>query len=204
MKNKFIVIEGIDGSGKTTQIDILAKRLADGGFDAAVTAEPTDGAAGKLIREILSGKKKIAPSALAALFLADRIEHNQNSGNGIKKLLSEGKTVLCGRYYYATFAYQGLECGFDWLFGQNLGCADILKPDICLFLDIPPEICMDRINKSRKLSEIEIFENIEALRKIRENYLTVFGHLKGSENIKIIDAAGSEDEVSRQIYNIIK
>ena len=91
--SKFIVVEGLDGTGKTTQIKILAEYLKSKGADVEITAEPTAHPTGKLIRRILSGEVPATPWSLAALFLSVRIVHNTNSEDGIETLISEGKTV---------------------------------------------------------------------------------------------------------------
>ena len=158
MDSKFIVIEGLDGSGKTTQTKIIAERLEKRLIKTHVTAEPTKNTYGKLCREYLSGRPA-SKTLCAAVFTADRIDHNTDPDNGINAHLKRGETVLCDRYYYSTLAYQGVDVGMDWLKGLNLGCEDIRKPDLCLFLDLTPEVSMQRINSARSSDDIEIYEN---------------------------------------------
>ena len=129
MDSKFIVIEGLDGSGKTTQTKITAERLEKRLIKTHVTAEPTKNTYGKLCREYLSGRPA-SKTLCAAVFTADRIEHNTDPDDGINAHLNRGETVLCDRYYYSTLAYQGVDVGMDWLKGLNLGCEDIRKPDL--------------------------------------------------------------------------
>ena len=99
---KFIVFEGIDGSGKTSQINLVAEQLRERGEKVHVTAEPTDYETGRYLRRILSGSESGSSDIYlqAALFLADRIEHITHPEHGVKKYLDEGYTVLCDRYYY--------------------------------------------------------------------------------------------------------
>lgn len=202
MDSKFIVIEGLDGSGKTTQTKITAERLEKRLIKTHVTAEPTKNTYGKLCREYLSGRP--ASKALcAAVFTADRIEHNTDPDDGINAHLNRGETVLCDRYYYSTLAYQGVDVGMDWLKGLNLGCEDIRKPDLCIFLDLTPEVSMQRINSARSSDDIEIYENIPYLTDIRARFYEVINMLKDDENIKIIDASRSIDEVADDIENAI-
>ena len=99
MNGKFIVIEGLDGSGKTTQLTALAQNLRALGYAVAETAEPTASTTGGLARDALSGFTPRTGAEIAALFMADRVAHNVNPINGIGKLLSEGRIVLCDRYY---------------------------------------------------------------------------------------------------------
>ena len=202
MDSKFIVIEGLDGSGKTTQTKITAERLEKRLIKTHVTAEPTKNTYGKLCREYLSGRPA-SKTLCAAVFTADRIEHNTDPVDGINAHLNRGETVLCDRYYYSTLAYQGVDVGMDWLKGLNLGCEDIRKPDLCIFLDLTPEVSMQRINSARSSDDIEIYENIPYLTDIRARFYEVVNMLKDDENIKIIDASRSIDEVADDIENAI-
>ena len=202
MDSKFIVIEGLDGSGKTTQTKITAERLEKRLIKTHVTAEPTKNTYGKLCREYLSGRPA-SKTLCAAVFTADRIEHNTDPVDGINAHLNRGETVLCDRYYYSTLAYQGVDVGMDWLKGLNLGCEDIRKPDLCIFLDLTPEVSMQRINSARSSDDIEIYENIPYLTDIRARFYEVINMLKDDENIKIIDASRSIDEVDDDIENAI-
>ena len=202
MDSKFIVIEGLDGSGKTTQTKITAERLEKRLIKTHVTEEPTKNTYGKLCREYLSGRPA-SKTLCAAVFTADRIEHNTDPVDGINAHLNRGETVLCDRYYYSTLAYQGVDVGMDWLKGLNLGCEDIRKPDLCIFLDLTPEVSMQRINSARSSDDIEIYENIPYLTDIRARFYEVINMLKDDENIKIIDASRSIDEVADDIENAI-
>ncbi len=109
MEGKFIVIEGLDGSGKSTQIRLLAERLRSLGREVFETAEPTPSATGGLIRDALSGFTRRTGAEIAALFMADRVAHNVNPINGINVMLAQGRDVICDRYYYSSLAYQGRE-----------------------------------------------------------------------------------------------
>jgi len=200
-RGKFIVFEGLDGSGKGTQIRMLEKKLLDARRNVTLTAEPTDTAIGGMIRDALSGNHKRTPSELAALFLADRVQHNTDPKKGIISLLNAGKDVICDRYYFSSFAYQGIDVGLDWVMKMNLDCPDILKPDVCIFLDVDPDICMQRIDSSRAFTEI--YEKASTLKKIRSRFFEVFEKLSVAENIKIIDAARSPEEIANDIEKIV-
>lgn len=200
-KGKFIVFEGIDGAGKSTQISLLEKRLKSEGINVVTTAEPTASAMGGLIRDALSGASPKGPYELAAMFLADRITHNVSPIYGIQKMLNEGTYVICDRYYYSSFAYQGKDADLKWVMDINLDCPQILRPDICIFLDLDPHQSAKRIGESRAF--LEIFENIEALEKIRSRFFDVFSLLSDNENICIIDAARSIEEIAEDIYNSV-
>ncbi|MBR3596123.1 MAG: dTMP kinase [Clostridia bacterium] len=199
--SKFIVVEGLDGTGKTTQIKILADYIKGKGKDAVITAEPTSHPSGKLIRRILAGEVPCDPFALAALFLSDRIIHNTDSEDGIEKMLSEGKTVISDRYYYSTFAYQGHETDLSWTMDMHFSCPKIRRPDLVLFLTMSPEKCIERIRANRPDEAIEIYENTESLTKISRQFDTVFDILKEKENIVYVDADGTVEEVSRRLFD---
>lgn len=193
----FIVFEGLDGSGKGTQISMLAKRLESEGAKLAITAEPTQFATGGLVRDALGGLTRRTQSELAGLFLADRIAHCSNPVSGIGALLKDGCTVVCDRYYYSSFAYQGMDTDLKWVMDSNLNCPDIIKPDVCVFLDVPPEECDRRIAAGR--ASREIFEQIETIRRIREKYMEVF-RLLPEHNIKIVSAIGTPEEITERVY----
>ena len=202
-KGKFIVIEGLDGSGKTTQTKILAAKLRDKGISVVTHAEPTGGEYGKKCREILSGVKKCTKSELALLFTADRIDHNVNDVDGINMHIEKGETVLCDRYYYSTLAYQGVDVGMEWLKTLNLDCEDIRKPDLCIFLDLTPEKSMERIYSNRSADQIEIYETQDYLTSIRKRFYNCLDSLKDSENIVVINADGTIDEVAEKIETAV-
>ncbi len=197
--SKFIVVEGLDGTGKTTQIKILAEYIKAKGRTVEITAEPTAHPTGKLIRRILSGEVKTTPWSLAALFLSDRIVHNK-ADDGIERMLSDGKTVISDRYYYSTFAYQGHETDLDWAMDMHFNCPEVRKPDLVLFLTMSPEKCVERIRANRPDEAIEIYENVESLTKISRQFDTVFEKLKDRENIVYIDADGTIEEVSQRLF----
>lgn len=199
MSAKFIVIEGLDGAGKSTQIALLAERLRAMGRSVAVTAEPTESALGGLVRDALAGFTPRTGSEMAALFMADRVAHNMNPVWGIEKLLRDGSDVICDRYYYSSFAYQGQYTDEEWVYAINLGCPDIRKPDLCLFLDLDFEEARARMGGAR--AHLEIYENESDMRATRERYTEVFRRLEGRENIRLINAARPADEVADEIYS---
>ncbi len=199
-KGKLIVFEGLDGSGKGTQIKLLADEMKKEGRTVYLTAEPTSSSTGGMIRDVLGGFVKRDAYELSALFLADRIFHNVNPKNGIKQFLEQGIDVLCDRYYYSSLAYQGIDADLDWVMELNLGCRKIIRPDLCIFLDVDIDSCDERIEKNRL--EREIYENKSTQEKIRKRFFEVFEKLGKEENIKIIDAARDICEVSADIIKI--
>ena len=193
----FIVIEGIDGAGKTTQAELLEAHLRSLGRKTVRTAEPTPFPSGVELRAALGGKIKKTECQMATLFTLDRIEHNTHPTEGIGALLSEGYDVICDRYYYSTLAYQGHSTDYGWVKAMNLTCPEIRKPDLCIYLDLTPAQSLERINKGR--DTVEIYENEEKLMAVRGAFLRVFEDIGENENIKIIDAYRQIDEISRDI-----
>ena len=199
MAAKFIVFEGIDGAGKTTQIKLLRDALASRGIECYITAEPTDMPSGKKIREALSGRVKVTCAEMADMFATDRVIHNKDNEQGIDVTLAGGKTVISDRYYYSSLAYQGAELGYEHVARLNLENPDIRMPDICIFLDLSPEKSLERIGK-RADTPTEIYENYEYLEKTRRMFFDVFERLKErGERIEIIDASGSAEEIAAKI-----
>lgn len=199
-RGKFIVIEGLDGSGKGTQIELLCRALSE---KTAIhrTAEPTQYATGGLVRDALGGLTKRTPVELAGLFLADRIAHCQNPADGIEMMLSKGVSVVCDRYYYSSLAYQGMDIGLDWLLPANIDCPGIIKPDICIFLDVPTEEAERRIAAGR--ASREIYETPDAIERVRKMYFEIFGRIGEAHNIKVINAARAVDEVAGDVLNAV-
>ncbi len=197
-QGKFIVIEGLDGSGKSTQIQRLADYYKSKSEKVYVTAEPTDFETGSYLRRILSESQDKNMYLQAALFLADRLEHITHPEFGIKKYLDEGYVVICDRYYYSSFAYQGTATDMDWVMNLNLGCKEILTPDLCIFLDVNPNTCKERIDRVREKPEL-YEKDIALMSKIRENFLSVLKRLQHDQNIVIIDANKELEDVEKEI-----
>lgn len=200
MKGRFIVFEGIDGAGKSTQMEKLRQKLVSEGRKVFITAEPTQSVTGGILRDALSGNYRRTASELAAMFLADRVFHNVNESVGIKQALERGFDVISDRYYYSSFAYQGLDSDIDWVINMNFNCPDIKRPDLCIFLDLDAEKSKSRIDTNR--ATVEIFEQAEILDKIRNKFFDVFNRLK-DENIEIVDASGTVDEVAGKIASVV-
>lgn len=201
MRGRFIVFEGIDGSGKTTQARLLANRLEENGASVVMTAEPTELPTGKALREALGGKVKKSECEMAVMFVEDRIAHNIAPVGGIEELLESGAWVICDRYYYSTLAYQGQSTDYEWVKSMNLRCPQIRKPDLCIYVDLLPEQSLERISKGRET--VEIYENIETLSKVREQFLSVIRDLGETDNICIVDGYRGVDEISEDIYAIV-
>lgn len=196
---KFIVFEGIDGSGKSTQIKLLAEKLAERGIKTQTSAEPTKYPTGLAIREVLSGRVVVSDDELAVMFATDRANHNKNPDGGIDSLLDAGITAISDRYYYSSLAYQGVQIGLPRVMQLNLENPDIRRPDLCIFLDLEPSESLRRIEE-RHLSA-EIFETYEYLDKTRKTFVGVIDMLKEKgENIVCINAARSIEEIANDVF----
>ena len=196
---RFIVFEGIDGCGKTTQLHRLCEYLQSIGRSVCATAEPTDTTTGKLLRKALSGQDPRTPAEMAALFTLDRIHHNM-ADDGIKNNLENGLDVVCDRYYYSSLAYQGSLTDYEWVRRMNLDCPEIRRPDLCIFLDISPKKAIERIGARAQATEI--YEKEETLALFRDTFLRVFDTL--DDRVAVIDADGTPDEVFSRILTAVE
>lgn len=184
-KNLFIALEGIDGSGKSTQVKLLAESLTKAGHKVYNTFEPTKSDMGVMIRDIFSGKTESNQGTIAALFLADRFNHILNKTDGLLKKMEEGFTIITDRYYFSSYAYHSVHMPMDWVINMNKPCADLLRPDITIYIDILPEVSMSRITKNRESTEL--YETLENLTAVRNKYMEAFEILKKDEKVLIIE-----------------
>ena len=185
-KGAFIVIEGLDGSGKSTQAKLLVARLKKS-HRAVYTAEPSRGKIGRFIRNSILYSNARPPTLIETLlFAADRVDHVQNE---ITPALGRGKLVISDRYVYSSLAYQG-SAGLDlkWIETVN---ENALKPDLALFIDVNPAIVLSRLKRKKS-----VMENLETQRKVREVYLRYVD--KG--NLTRIDGNKLKNEVAEQIF----
>ena len=202
-KGKFIVFEGIDGAGKTTQVELLAQNLASLGREVSLSAEPTTLPSGKAIRRALSGEEPKSECEMAAMFVLDRIAHNINSEMGIRALNERGIDVISDRYYYSSLAYQGSATDYEWVKSMNINSPEIRRPDLCIYLDLLPEQSLERISRGRE--SVEIYENLETLTAVREKFLSVVEDLRrDGESIYVVNAARPASDIANEIFEIVK
>ncbi|OHD39407.1 MAG: dTMP kinase [Spirochaetes bacterium GWE1_32_154] len=191
--NNFIVIEGIDGAGTTTQCKLLNAGIKNSVF----TCEPTPGVIGKMIREILSGSVKVDKHTLALLFASDRSDHMYGV-NGISKI-SDAHTIICDRYILSSYAYQSLDVDDDFIISIN---SSFPIPAITFFIDTDVEECCRRVD-TRK--EKEIYEIKELQYKIREKYRIGIQKFKSiGHTIIEIDGNKSVEEINEDILSFFK
>jgi dTMP kinase len=204
----FISLEGIEGCGKTTQLEYLSSFLEDKGYPYVVTREPGGTAIGEKIRSILLDpeSKDLVPAAELLLYMADRAQHIDLL---IRPQLADGKIVLCDRYFDATIVYQGFARGLDTNFICNLHrlLFEDLKPDITLLLDLPPRIGLERAwkeldggNRCDTESRFEE-ETISFHEKVRAGYLEIARF--EPDRFKIIDASQELHQVQSDIRKLL-
>ena len=198
-RGKFIVFEGMDGSGKTTQMKALIKYLESKGEACYSTHEPTDSPFGGLLRSCLTGRVEADERAIAALFAADRLDHITNAVNGIEKKLVGGVNVLCDRFYFSSFAYNGEFVPFDWVVELNRPAREMLRPDLTVFIDLPTEESMKRVARR---GETERYETTEKQRKIRERFFEAFARFP-EEKIAVVTSEEDKDKTQTKIREAV-
>ncbi|MBE3063840.1 MAG: dTMP kinase [Spirochaetes bacterium] len=171
---RFVVLEGLDGSGTTTQMKLLAERLEREGRPHAATWEPTDGPVGSLIRSILSKRTPAHPRTVALLFAADRNEHLYEPGTGIAERTKRGEIVICDRYLFSSLAYQSLESDPDYVLALN---SAFPFPQLLVFLDTPVEVCQERLARR---GSAELYDGFAFQSRVRAEYLKAIERFRGT------------------------
>lgn len=196
---KFVVFEGIDGAGTSTQMRLLAER--DSGKKIAFTAEPTERPTGKFLRQILAGNEKVSSQTAAYLFAADRAEHLWGQG-GIVDQTKNGLTVVSDRYLFSNLAYQGVTCGEDLPKTLN---SPFPLPQLLFFFDISAQKSLERVEKRGEAKEI--YENEKFLSDTASRYRAIIDQYKklADDQMRIveIDATLPKEKISDLIWKEI-
>ncbi len=201
--SRFIVFEGIDGSGTSTQVRLLAQRIARSAPSCAlsVTAEPTSAETGRFLRQILKGTHKVHPGTAAHLFAADRHEHLYGT-DGIITHIERGGTVISDRYLFSSLAYQSIECGEELPYRLN---SSFPLPQLLFFFDIDPQTAMSRIARR---SSTEIYETLPFLEKTAAAYRRVIAGFEqdGAHGMRIVRIPAAEPiaEIASKIWNTVQ
>lgn len=206
MQPRFVVLEGIDGAGTTTQAARIAARLRDGGAVVHETREPTGGAIGTLLREVLTGAHVQAEASetqraaqLALLFAADRLDHLARE---VLPSLARGAWVVSDRYDHSSVAYQSVASGgavdVAWLRGLNRFAR---RPDLTVVLDVTPDVA--RARRLARAGARELFDDDALQRKLAAFYADLDRHF-GDERIVHVNADGSADEVERAVFAAVR
>ncbi len=186
----FICLEGIDGSGKTTAAHHLVESLKKRGYTVVYTAEPSKGAIGRIVREsILQGGRRLPRVLEAVLFAADRVDHMERE---VKPLLNEGKIVVCDRYLYSSISYQGADSTMlEWVREIN---KHAIQPDLAVYIDVPPEVVIDRIKRKKS-----IMETLQIQKKVRERYLS----LAAEGQLVMVDGNAEKSKVAQDVEDLV-
>lgn len=196
LKN-FIALEGLDGSGTTTQIRMIEKELRNKNIPFFTTCEPSPLPSGKLIRRVLRKEIEVEPETLARLFSADRYEHLYGRKEGIIAHLENDEIVITDRYLFSSMAYQSLDCGFEFVRDINR----YPLPEYLIYLRLSPKVCRQRM-KNRDMEELFDAEKIQM--RIIENYERGMDYYadSGMKTI-VIDGTGSPSEICSEIMREI-
>jgi dTMP kinase len=198
VRGRFIVLEGIDGSGTTTQLERAVAFIGSLGHRAVATREPSQGPVGRLIREALLGRlhmpdgSRMDGRTMALLFAADRIDHLQRE---IEPQLAAGATVVSDRYLLSSLAYQAEEADRAWVTGLARG---VLAPDLTILLDLPVEIAARRREAAGR--PIERYDADSYLAKVAANYREL---ARGDARVVTVDGAGAKDDVTTLVCRSI-
>lgn len=200
MRPSFIAIEGLDGSGGTTQAALLADWLEAEGTGVCRTHEPSPGPAGRFIRQALDPANEasvLGDNVLPYLFAADRRDHLDRV---ILPALARGEHIVTDRYYHSSLAYQSLSVGLHLVAELN---RDFRAPDLTIFLDLSPEACLERIHA--RGAPVERFEALDRLRQIHDAYEAVLVHCRAhGEKVARVDALGSIEDVHAGVLAAVR
>lgn len=190
----FIDIEGLDGSGASTQVELVRQRLLRDGFSAYTTKEPTDNVIGGLIRGALTGVYKLPPDSLQLLFVADRRHHLERE---IIPVLNNGNILITDRFLWSTIAFGAIKLSRRWLLQIHHYC---FLPDLSIFLRVSPKTCIKRIKDDR--FDFELFEEEDKLWRVWEGYEWLAK--KFPKEIKIIDGELNSREITNEIIRLVE
>ena len=184
-------LEGIDGCGKSTQSELLRKKLEDIGDEGIILKEPTKRPHGQILWDMLHGKRKATNEEILELFVLDRKQHVEEK---IEPALDSGAVVLMDRYYYSSMAYQ-VAGGIDVEeIREKHEFAP--KPDVVLIFDLPVSVALERVKGH---SDADEFEKEEHLEKVREAYL----NLENDPLVRIVDATGTPEEIFGNVWKLV-
>jgi dTMP kinase len=193
----FAVFEGGDGSGTTTQLGLLERRMTALHRPFVATAEPAGGPVGALVRQALKKEICLLPETLARLFAADRGEHLYGPG-GVVERCEHGCLVVSDRYTLSSLVYQGIECGDELPAALN---AAFPLPELLIFFDVDPEIAQRRL---RSRQGLEIYEYLEFQQKVREKYRSLLESWRNSGvRVAVVDAGQSPEKVACEVWSHI-
>ncbi|MCX6815933.1 MAG: dTMP kinase [Candidatus Aenigmarchaeota archaeon] len=193
MAGKFIVLEGLDGAGITTQATLLRNYFLTKNKDVILTKEPTEGLMGGLIKSCLRNEWKTDPLTLQMLFAADRSHHLSTE---IDPAIKNNKMVICDRYILSSLAFGSTYISLDILKQLNI---NFRKPNLTIVVDTHPNVCIERMKKARH--HVEMFEEEQKLEQIRRNYISLKNYFS---EIVFVDGNRSAEEVFNEIKKLVE
>ena len=198
----FLAFEGIDGSGKTTQLHLLTQRLLKAGYLCCETREPTGGPVGSIVNQILQKRLIVDERVTAMLFAGDRLDHLLNEYNVICKKITSGVHVISDRYYLSSYAYNSAAAPLEWVMQLNEQAAQILRPAAHIFVDVSPEVAVKRILTNRQ--ETELYETMDQLTAVRDRFYRIFEMVKEKENVIIVNGNLAPEQVEEEVWNKVQ
>lgn len=197
MSGALIVFEGIDGSGKSTQLLHLKDHLEATGKKVFVTREPSDGPIGSMVRKALLTDTSFDEATLALLFAADRLDHIKT----IEAHLAQGEIVLCDRYLLSSLAYNSQHLTLEWVLNLNKEADARLHPTVTLLYDLPEQEAMARIEQRGEVAER--YETLHQLYQIRQIYL-MLAQVRTDDNVIVIGANQNEDAIHAETWEVLQ
>ncbi len=202
-RGRFVVIEGIDGAGTTTQSALLAARLRKSGLLVRTTREPSDGPIGTLIRQVLTGRVVVpgglAPgwATMALLFAADRMDHVESE---IEPFIAGGGIIVSDRYDASSLAYQSVVSGrssseaVEWIRALN---SHALRPDLTIVIDLPADVAA--VRRESRGEAAQLYEQHEVQRALAAFYTDLPKHMP-KDRVVMLDGQGTIDQVSERVF----
>lgn len=214
-RGKFIVFEGIDGCGKTTQLELIAKKCGDHKIKSLTTMEPTPTKLGDIIRnEYMTGQKYADHNLLTLLLAADRYAHITDPYNGILKMIDDGVNILCDYYVMAGVVRESLMeypdadkfwNAFRFAIDSNRINMNRLMPDATIYIDVPENIAYERLcarSAEKKLSIFEKSANFDSMGGIYKIAISILSN-KFGDHVYVVDGTKPVDEVTDDIWKIV-
>lgn len=192
LKN-FIVFEGLDGCGKSSQVRLLKEYLEKNGKKVEVSCEPTDGPIGKMVRDVLQHKIITTPKALALLYAADREDHLFHDNVGIKDKTNNGYIEISDRYFYSSYAYQSVNVDSNYVRAIN----NFPSPEVLIYIDVPVDVCLGRIEK--RGGEKELFEKKEFLEKVYLNFKSAINYVNPETKVLVVNGEQDIMKIAEEI-----
>lgn len=203
----FFAFEGIDGSGKSTQIKLLTEKIeAHTKKKPLLTQEPSKSPIGLVLRQVLTKELQTDPRVVSSLFATDRLHHILSDTTdipqgGILNAYTQGELILSDRYYFSSYAYHAVEQDLEKIIAENAQNASLLRPTATIFLDVPPELSMTRLQANRET--LELYETLDRLTAVRDNYFKAFKRLEKEETVLIIKANKPIEPLAEEIFQAV-